>query len=219
MELYEALSERLDRWVCVFRARDCRAMYANVLFLQTFKLHHDALDEMTVKCLLPDLELVRIFSALADGAEAPVSLLPPVSGPETGRRLRGRVVRAQHPAWGSVFAIVGEPAAEESPRVLRPDALARLSHALRGPLHVIVGFAELLGRAAKGEVSLDEAELLADIIASAQSALLVVEELNTLAVPLDTVASSDALALSRGEGSRVHARPRRPALACEVADG
>jgi len=90
------------------------------------------------------------------------------------------VVLAHVAAWGEVALLSGELESGAPPRLppeLRPDPLTRFTHEMRGPLHVIVGFAELLQRAERGEVKVDGAELLGDIVASASEALATLDDL------------------------------------------
>ena len=155
MELHKALSERMEQWICIVRPADGRFMYANTSFFRMFRLEPTSLDEITVQCFSPSGELSRIIASLVDGEEAPIEMARVGEVGASAQALGGRAFLARAPRWGTVAVLMGTVASRsELPHgeALRTDTLTRVCHGLRGPLHVILGFAQLLrlGQSSKG---------------------------------------------------------------------
>lgn len=107
----------------------------------------------------------------------------------------------------------------------RSELLANLSHELRSPLNVIIGFAKLMYRKRVGEVSDTQREYLGDILNSAEHLLVLIDDVITLAkleagkLELQIEPMSLALLLHEAcESTEALARAKRITLSVEAAD-
>jgi signal transduction histidine kinase len=70
-------------------------------------------------------------------------------------------------------------------RRARDEYLSRMNHELRTPLNAVIGFSRVLERNKAGNQRPEDIELLARIRANGEQLLQVVEELLTVADPVD----------------------------------